>query len=436
MTHVSGSSGPSYPPAEEAPQPGGGPDPETPLLQQQQSPEVQKAEEDKRLFPFRIWYLMYFAALACVQPYLPVYLKGVGLTAGQVGILVAFRPILAIVATPLWGMLTDVTARPKEILLVTFGGAAFFRFCLGFASRFWTLLPLALLAYALGSPCLPIVDVQTLKALSDRADYGKQRALGAVSWGATSLLTGLLVAWTGALRLIFWLHLFIAIAGGVLSWRLTFHRGEAAGGAGPLKPRFTRLYELLSDPRVVSFFCVVAVMGFAMGAIDAYLFIYLQELGASTALMGLALTVMCVAEAPAMFFVGKVIAKIGVPGVIYIVLACYIVRLSYYSLMPHPWLVLPIEVLHGITFGWASTAGSIYASSVAPSGLEGTTQGLYSAAFWGVGPALGILIGGFVYQSFGAVILFRAVGLVVAFATVLFIITNQYIYGPRPPPLR
>lgn len=47
-----------------------------------------------------------------------------------------------------------------------------------------------------------------------------------------------------------------------------------------------------------------------------------------------------------------------------------------------PWAVLPIELLHGVTFGLAWAAGTINCSRMSPPGLETTTQAMFQ-----VGPA-------------------------------------------------
>ena len=46
--------------------------------------------------------------------------------------------------------------------------------------------------------------------------------------------------------------------------------------------------------------------------------------------------------------------------------------------MGTPWAVLPIELLHGVTFGCAWAAGTLYCSRIAPRGLEATTQALFN----------------------------------------------------------
>ncbi|PIK41557.1 putative major facilitator superfamily domain-containing protein 6 [Apostichopus japonicus] len=77
-----------------------------------------------------------------------------------------------------------------------------------------------------------------------------------------------------------------------------------------------------------------------------------------------------------------------------------------------PWLVIPFELLHGITYG-ASWAGcSFYANHIAPSGLANSLLKIFTALYMGLGKGLGALIGGFIYEYLGAKLLFRFAALV------------------------
>lgn len=73
---------------------------------------------------------------------------------------------------------------------------------------------------------------------------------------------------------------------------------------------------LLSRPTVVAFLWTGVVMGAGFGVIDTYLFLLLQQLGANDTLMGLTLTVTCMAEVPAFQLQGKLLAWAGVQRVL------------------------------------------------------------------------------------------------------------------------
>ena len=70
------------------------------------------------------------------------------------------------------------------------------------------------------------------------------------------------------------------------------------------------------------------------------------------------------------------------------------------SWCPSVWLVLPAQLLHGITFGLYWTAGVHWAASSAPEGLAATFQGAFAALRDG-GAALALVAGGVAIGRFG-----------------------------------
>lgn len=151
-------------------------------------------------------------------------------------------------------------------------------------------------------------------------------------------------------------------------------------------------------------------MQVCIGAIDGYLFVYLDSLGAPPLLLGSCLAVVCSAEIPVFAYSGRILGTLGYGGALHAALAAYCLRLLAYSclpFLPSLWLVLPVELLHGVTFGVAWCAGVNHCKSVAPVGLESTVQSLFSGAYSGFGKGLGGLSAGIIFHWFGGMILFR-----------------------------
>ena len=96
--------------------------------------------------------------------------------------------------------------------------------------------------------------------------------------------------------------------------------------------------------------------------------------------MGLTITFTCASEIPIFACTGWLLRTFGVDPVLHIVLGTFILRFLLYTWLPawnNPWLVLPIELLHGITFACAWAAGTVNCARIAPRGLKATTQAIY-----------------------------------------------------------
>jgi len=157
-----------------------------------------------------------------------------------------------------------------------------------------------------------------------------------------------------------------------------------------------------------------------------------------TTLLGLCMAVQCFAgEVPMFFLSGWVIRQFGHPHTMTLVLAVFGLRFLLYSFLSNPWHSLPIELLHGVTFGLCYSTMASYAHTISPPGMEATVQGIVGAAFEGVGVAIGSVVGGGVYESRGGVFLFRAFSI---FSFILCIIhaslqaaIHRYCPGMRVP---
>eukprot|EP00904_Undaria_pinnatifida_P013765 jgi/Undpi1/9519/HiC_scaffold_27.g11975.m1 len=159
---------------------------------------------------------------------------------------------------------------------------------------------------------------------------------------------------------------------------------------------------MLGTPYKASFFIAVGLSGMGAGVIDTFLFIRLKELGGSHVLCGLARLIMCLAEVPFFYLSGPLIERMGVRGVIAVAQVAYLTRFIYYSVLRDPWCVLPVEVLHGLTFAAMWSATTDYAHQITPAHMRTTMQGLVTGLHWGLGFGLGAVLGGVLYAGLGA----------------------------------
>ncbi|KAJ8037725.1 Major facilitator superfamily domain-containing protein 6 [Holothuria leucospilota] len=145
------------------------------------------------------------------------------------------------------------------------------------------------------------------------------------------------------------------------------------------------LITLFCDADVIMTFIVVFVAGVCRGIVDAFLFIFLGEIGASKTLMSLSLVLTCVTEVPCLIYAGKVIDILGNDIVFCLGLLAYVVRFGGYSFLHNPWMVLPIETLHGICYGLLWPNCTEYANGIAPEGMAATLQSIMHATKAGIG---------------------------------------------------
>jgi hypothetical protein len=164
---------------------------------------------------------------------------------------------------------------------------------------------------------------------------------------------------------------------------------------------------LSSEKGIPVFSAIVLLSGFGGGAIDAFLFLRLKQLGGSSLCMGVARIITCASEIPMFQVAGTLHARYGTWKMLALTQLAFVVRFLYYSELSVAWWVLPCEVLHGLTFATTWSVSCTFANEVSPQGADATMQAILEGLHFGLGSGLGALLGGLVYDTYGAVVLFR-----------------------------
>ena len=127
---------------------------------------------------------------------------------------------------------------------------------------------------------------------------------------------------------------------------------------------------LIPDCGYLFFLFVSIVAGFGATGLQSLMLIFLSDLGAPDVLAGIALSVATLSELPIFWFSGAMISEFGAPSLLCASMAAFTVRSILVSFLVNPWLVLPLQLLHGFTFAGAWTAGVALAKQNSPMGLE------------------------------------------------------------------
>lgn len=375
---------------------------------------------DRAFLPPKAYYFCYYAAMACLMPYLPLYYRQIGLTGAQIGLLAGISPIMTWIAAPFWGALADSTGRHRTILTVTMVGSMCMITLLSVVTGLVWLLPIVAINAFFMAPMMPLVDNSVMEQLGVRRYlYGRQRMWGSIGWGIAAAGAGLMVDYYG-LSFSFYAFLLFMGLGLAISYRMVV-RG------GPIGQPFWKGVRILTKNRPLLIFLIsVLFAGIGSSLVHNYLFLYLADLGASKTLMGLSQTVATFSEVPVFLLSAYLVRKIGARGLLLLSLTAYVVRLLAYAyLMPPVWVVLPIAMLHGLTFSALWVAGVSYANEVAPPGMGATAQGLFTGMSMGLGAALGALLGGTLYDSFGPVVLMQTAAMIVLAGLLFFAVAGR-----------
>ncbi|KDO17738.1 hypothetical protein SPRG_16629 [Saprolegnia parasitica CBS 223.65] len=359
------------------------------------------------LLPPKAVYTLFNIGFSAVLNFLPVYFNTY-FDKFQIGILQTLPCICSMLAPPMWGAIADVLQKQRLVHIFCLLSGALLMYAIPFASAsfFWTCV-LVFLANYQAQPSWPLLD-QTVLALVTRlgAEYGKQRLYGAVGYGIGAYVAGVVVASYG-ISWAFYMNLIFVVPAIVFLQMIPACDGvctsPSSAASSPPASFSAGLQTLFRKKDVLGLLLVVFLSGTMFGVISAFLTLNLYELsGGSAQIVGIAIWCETFSELPAFYFADTIIAKLGTVKVLAISILAYGARLTCYALMTNAWIALPFEFLHGCTYGLAWAASTKYIYAEAPRGTEGLMMGILSAVQNGLARGVGTMLGGYLYNTYGA----------------------------------
>lgn len=243
-------------------------------------------------------------------------------------------------------------------------------------------------------PSLALGDaaaVCLLRRNNDIHQYGKQKKWASIGWGLAAFSFGALVSdsylcpfvpgqkahidyslcFYGSITL----KLMALFSGLRLDFDMNGDKADDKKTSDEKEVGLTAVIRAVSEPRYLAFFVVVLYSGMTFGMIMGFFFWHLEDCSAPLILLSIIPVVRCIADVIVYTISPRLITKIGVQNLIYLVLVGYVTRLACYMFITSPWYFLPLELLSGLTSagGWAAFVAYIAYHSVegAPATLQG-----------------------------------------------------------------
>ncbi|MDH5526292.1 MAG: MFS transporter [Nitrospirota bacterium] len=348
------------------------------------------------------FYLGYFGLIGVILPYLTLYLKDLGLTPYEIGIIMAINPMVKTVAPGIWGRLADHHGTRRPFLrgagigaLVTFAAMLLVR-------DFWGIVLVMVLYSICTSSILPLVEATAMEMVDRlKIDYGKVRMWGSVGFIAASLGMGPVLDQTGS-RVVLWAVLAFLAFNLWSMWLLPDSEAKPEGAPTG------GLWALLSTPHVLAFYAVCMLMQGSHGTLYGFYSVWLEDLGYSRGTIGLLWAVAVGAEVTALMYSGPILSRFGTRRLMIAALALTVLRWGILAVTHQLGWLIAAQLLHAATFGLFHVAAVTHTHRMVPEHLRATGQSLYSSLSFGAGLTVGMYLSGTWYESLGAPALFAA----------------------------
>jgi PPP family 3-phenylpropionic acid transporter len=345
------------------------------------------------VFRLSAFYFMFFVYGGAYVAYFPLYLADRGLSAAELGWVLALPPLARAFAPAAWGWIADRYAAHRAVVVFSCAVTAAAFAVLPFTDQIGLLIGVM---SVLSAGALPLVEAITLGSLAgEPGRYGPIRLWGSVGFIAAVLAGGAWLDFQPVATLPGTLAVFM-LATLVIAVGLPARLPAASVYAD------TRIVKLSFTPQVRALLGAGFFMAVAHGALYAFFTLYLGQKGYSATAIGMLWTLGVLAEILVFLYLPQLFRRYALSTILLASLICGVLRfLALGWAADALWMVLLAQLLHAATFGSFHAAAVAAVHRVFPSSAQATGQTIFSSVSYGAGAAAGTVLAGWGWELGG-----------------------------------
>ena len=373
--------------------------------------------QNNSLIPLKSLIFTFHATNTIIISFLPLYLQYKGLSGTEIGWVLAIGPFASIISQPLWGYISDKYRTVKWVLISTIICTLIVSILFFQMNHLAAILVFGGIFYFFSSPIGALSDsFAQRRALDLGVSFGTIRMWGSLGFAFSSLVVGEILGRAG----IEWIVYPYVILGTTLLL-ISFTLKDVKTDAGA-KVQLSDIRLILQNKTFMFFLLCLMFITITHRANDSFVGIYIKELGGSESLVGTGWFIAVISEAIIFASAGFWFRKFHSIQFIIAIGALFAVRWLLYGVIENPYLIIGLQVLHGITFAGTYIAAFDYVTKIIPETLQATGHLIFYSVMFGVSGIIGSLGGGYLLDVFNGHILYFGMGLLSFIGTFAFIL--------------
>jgi PPP family 3-phenylpropionic acid transporter len=349
-------------------------------------------------------FILFGVVIAAYFPFLSLFLDSKGLTAGEIGGVIAAMAVARVVLSPMWGHLADTTIGRRHALQIGAVGGAVGALALFAAESNTAIVATAVVLAGVSATIAPNVDAIALAYLGDRmTDYGRMRGWESLSYATTCLMCGVVLERVGAR----WVMPIVAMAAlAVFAWTIVAIEPDRPehrirhGRLGAVGAVFR------AAPRFWVFLLALLLVWTGFNAAWNFIGLRIERAGGGPLLLGVGTALGGLVEVPVMRLSSRLSNRLGLRRVFVAGCLVYAFGFLLWGLVEDPTLLSILTVFEGAGFALLFTTMVVVIGRMLPSTLYSTGQSLAATMGFGIAPIVGAGAGGLVFDRFGPATLY------------------------------
>ncbi|WP_035724686.1 MFS transporter, partial [Gracilibacillus boraciitolerans] len=353
-----------------------------------------------------------------ILPFLPLFLSFRGFSSIEIGTILGIAPMVSIIAQPFFGYISDKYKTIKGLLILLYFAVISVSVSIFFSTSFVVVFSSFVLFHFVMSPSGPLLDSMAIKSLGvkRRGEYGKIRLWASIGFAITALVSGPVLDIIGIDRIyiVFWILILSLIF-------LTLFLKDNNHSADPVT--INGVKEVLTNKNfmVFLFLCLLVIIPHRMN--DTMLVLHLDNLGATTFMVGAAWALAAFSEVPVFYYLSQRIMQFHHLFVLGIVALFFTIRWFLYGFIESAEWIVFFQISQGLTFGLFWLVALQTAVKYVPNHLRSTGQALLMSTCFGLGGAVGGTTGGAIFDHFGSQTMYQVMAIMTFIAMIAIFIT-------------
>lgn len=378
----------------------------------------------RALVPFAALSATYFAHIGFFNPYLPLWLKSLGLPIVVISLLTSVQSFTRVFAPYAWGALSDHTG--ERVKLLRWSAAVALAASLGLwwnGGTWWVGLVL-LLMFTHTSSMMSLTEAAMAHLVAgDWGRYGRVRLWGSVGFMLTVFVAGAWFERFGMGHFPGWTLVTLAAVLACTLWLPSAHEEPVHG-----QPRGAPIGPVLRQPPVRWFFASLFFHVMAHFAIYGFFSLYLDARGYGKGTIGLLWAVSVIVEVAWFFGQGRWLPRLPLTRWLWVCGIATVARMALTGWGAESLVALVLaQALHALTFATHHAACIAMVSTHFPGRLRGRGQALFTVTGYGLGGVIGVVGGGALVSRWGFQALFAAAAVLGVLATLAARRTDQLL---------
>ncbi|MFD2116583.1 MFS transporter [Paenibacillus yanchengensis] len=337
---------------------------------------------------FFLFYIFVYGGQAIYNTFLPLYFDDIGFSTIQIGMILSIGPFVAMLAQPLWGMLSDRSTSKNKVLYILLAGTGFAMLIFPLSTSYSYVLFTICLFTLFQTSIFAISDTITLESLDKMrvGSFGHIRMGGTFGFAVMSITFGFIAK--NNLTAMFPIYALLMIVCLFLVYKFPNIAGHRTKGS---KISFLTLFQ---NKKLMIFLGFNFILQITLGFYYSFFPIYFRELGGDSSLLGWSMVISSLSEVPFLLYADRIFRRVKIQTILLLSAVATCLRWLLFYWVETPLAALPIQLLHGAMFIVLTVTMATYINKEVPKELKASGQTFNGLLNLGVARIIGSLAGG------------------------------------------